>query len=46
MQSVELYNRMLEAFEPIRKTLTNKPMNLDDLTKILKAQIHLSMREE
>lgn len=46
MQSVELYNRMLEAFEPIRKTLTNKPMNLEDLTKILKAQIHPSMREE
>ena len=46
MQLVELYNRMLEAFEPIRKTLTNKPMNLEDLTKILKAQIHPSMREE
>lgn len=44
IQLVELYNRMLEAFKPIRKTLINKPMNLEDLTKILKAQIHPSRR--
>lgn len=44
MQVVEIYNRMLNAFEPIRKTLTNKPMSVEDLTKILKSQIHPSMR--
>jgi uncharacterized protein YfbU (UPF0304 family) len=44
MQLVELYNRMLEAFEPIRETLTNKPMNLENLTSILKAAIHPSRR--
>lgn len=44
MQSVELYNRMLEVFEPIRVTLRNKPMSLENLTSILKAQIHPSKR--
>lgn len=45
MQVVKVYNRMLKTFEPIRKTLTNKPISLEDLTKILKAQIHPSMIE-
>ena len=44
MQVVEIYSRMLETFEPIRENLTNKPMSVDDLTKILKAQIHPSRR--
>jgi hypothetical protein len=35
---------MLEAFEPIRETLTNKPMNLENLTIILKAAMHPSRR--
>lgn len=46
MQSIDIYNRMLEVFEPIRNNLTNQPMSIEDLTTILKASIHPSRRKD
>ncbi len=44
-QSIDGYLRMLSAFEPIRKTLSNKPLNLEQLTTILKEITHPSRRQ-
>jgi len=43
--SIYSHNRMLDAFDPIRKTLSYEPLNLDQLTTILKARVHPSQRE-
>ncbi len=42
--SIEMHHRMLEIFEPIRRKLSNGPLSLDDLTKILKEKVHPSER--
>lgn len=38
MPSVAGYRRMYETFEPIRRTLLNRRMSVDDLAKILNAK--------
>lgn len=42
--SIDSHNRMLNAFEPIRKTLLYEPLNLEQLTTILKERVHPSQR--
>lgn len=42
--SIDGHKRMLNAFEPIRKTLSYKPLNLEQLTTILKERVHPSQR--
>ena len=42
--SIEGYRRMLSAFEPIRKTLSYEPLNLEQLTTILNEKAHPSRR--
>mgnify|MGYP001258362766 CR=1 FL=1 len=43
--SIDGHKRMLRAFEPIRKTLSYEPLNLAQLTSILKEKVHPSRRE-
>lgn len=43
--SIEMHQRMLAVFEPIRKNLGFRPMSLQELASILKAQVHPSARE-
>ena len=38
MPTLEIYRRMLSAFEPIRKTLKSGPMSLEQLTLVLKRE--------
>jgi uncharacterized protein YfbU (UPF0304 family) len=42
--SIDGHRRMLSAFEPIRKTLSSKPLSLEQLTTILKEKFHPSQR--
>lgn len=42
--SIEMHHRMLKTFEPFRKKLSNEPLSLNDLTKILKEKVHPSKR--
>ena len=43
--SIDGHKRMLSAFEPIRQTLSYEPLNLAQLTTILKEKVHPSRRE-
>jgi uncharacterized protein YfbU (UPF0304 family) len=43
--SIDGHKRMISAFEPIRKTLSVKPLNLEQLTTILKEKVHSSQRQ-
>lgn len=42
--SIEAYRRMLSVFDPIRKTLTFKPLSAENIVKILKEKTHPSYR--
>jgi len=42
--SIDGHRVMLHAFEPIRKTLSNGPLNLDQLTAILSEKVHPNRR--
>lgn len=43
--SIDMHNRMLMAFEPIRKSITFRLLSLEELAAVLKAQVHPSARE-
>lgn len=43
--SIDGHKRMLSAFEPIRQTLSYEPLNLAQLTTILKEKVNPSRRE-
>jgi hypothetical protein len=38
--------RMLAVFEPMRRTLTGRELNADEIIAILKAWLHPSRRED
>lgn len=43
--SLDSHMRMLEVFEPMRTTLTDSQLSVEQLTRILKARIHPSSRK-
>jgi hypothetical protein len=42
--SIEVYQRMYEVFEPLRKNLHNRDLNADEIITIMKAKLHPSRR--
>jgi uncharacterized protein YfbU (UPF0304 family) len=45
MQTLEPHRRMLAVFEPIRRTMTGRDLNADEIIRVLKAKLHPSRRE-
>ena len=46
MPSIDAYRRMVAVFEPIRRTLTGRGLNADEIIDILKAWLHPSRRKD
>ena len=45
MPTLDMHRRMLAVFKAIRKTLVSGPMSLEQLTAVLREQIHTDHRE-
>jgi len=46
MPSIDAYRRMSAVFEPMRRTLTGRELNADEIIAILKAWLHPSRRKD
>ena len=46
MPSIDTYRRMVAAFEPIRRTLTGRALNADEIIGLLKAWLHPSRQKD
>ena len=46
MPSIDAYRRMLAVFEPMRRTLTGRELNADEIIAILIAWLHPSRRKD
>jgi uncharacterized protein YfbU (UPF0304 family) len=42
--SLDVHRRMLEVFNPLRKTLSGRRLNAKEIVEIVKARVHSSMR--
>lgn len=46
MRSLDIYRRMLSVFEPLRKNLIGRDLDVGEIIKILQAMLHPSRREK